>query len=213
MIHFRVSQALGAATKLAAGSQTGKAHARLLLEQISAAKTPESGLVVLVDFRGIELATASYVKETVLWLAMCGRMHAGALGPSEQKSLDWSSLYPLNVFPAVAYANEEIEHEIDEVFARRGLPCLLAEEVSDDLILVAKVLGLVEPTVARTIQALDGSCEATADDLHRKCPDDGVNITAWNNRLSELNRIRIARRRKDGKFWRYQPLAGVMKYG
>jgi len=213
VIEFRVSEALGTATKIAAGAQTGKAHARLLLKRIGAAKIPESGLIILVSFRGIELATASYVKETILWLAICGRMHAGALSPSEQRSLDWSSLQPLNVFPAVSDANEDIQHEIDEVFARRGLPCVLVEEVNNDLILVAKILGSVEPTLARTIQAIEGSSDATADDLHRKCPDEGVNITAWNNRLSELNRMRIARRRRDGKFWRYQPLAGVMKYG
>jgi hypothetical protein len=213
MIHFKVKQHLGELA-FAAGSQTGERHALLMRDQIREVSMPDGGLIFVVDFDEVEHATASYMKNSLLWLTLCGQMYAGALGPEEQRSRDWTSLEPLNVFPAVLNANADIQHEIDEVFGgRRGLACLLAESVEDNVITVGKVLGAVDPVAARTIKALQGVPEATAEDLYRKCPDEGVNITAWSNRLFDLNRIRIARRRRQGKFWKYQPLAGVMKYG
>ena len=212
MIRFHIARELAGAG-LAAGSHTGERHAKLILDQIKRGGVSESGFIVVVDFSGIELATASYVKATVLWLALCGRLYAGALSAVEQRSLHGSSVEPLNVFPVVFGANEDVQHEIDEVFARRNLPCLVANSMIGDLIRVGRVLGEIEPAAARTIAALAGFSEATAEDLHEKWPGEGVNITAWNNRLSGLHRIRVARRRKQGKTWKYQPLAKIMKYG
>jgi hypothetical protein len=211
MIRFHVAEMI-AGPPVASGARTGENHARHMREQIQTAEFGDEGLLVVVDFTGIEVATASYIVKTVLWLAMCGRMYAGALNGTEQRSLD-GTVEPLNVFPVVFGANEEIQQEIDEVFARRGLACLIAGEIQNGVIAAGAVRGSVEPMIARTIRALEGVFEATAEELHAKCPTERVNVTAWNNRLSELIRIRLARRRRQGKFWKYQPLAGVMTYG
>jgi hypothetical protein len=211
MIHFRVTEMI-AGPPVASGARTGENHARLMREQIKRVEFGDEGLLVFLDFTGIEVATASYIVKTVLWLTMCGRMHAGALKKAEQRSLD-ATVEPLNVFPVVLGANDDIQQEIDEVFARRGLACLIAEGIQNGGIAVGAVRGTVEPMIARTIRALGGVLEVTAEDLHAKCPGENVNVTAWNNRLSELIRIRLARRRRQGKFWMYQPLAEVMTYG
>jgi len=212
MIRFKIKDFLGG-LPLAAGAETGERHAELMLTELNQIDTPESGLIVLFDFAQIEHVTASYLKNVLLRFTLCGQMHAGALGAEEQRSGHWSFLKPLNVFPVVVNANAEVRHEIDEVFGLRGLACVAADSLEGDVIAVGKVLGAIDPVVARTIEALKGFTEATANDLHQKFPKDGINITAWNNRLLGLNRSRIAQRRKEGKFWKYQPLAGVMTYG
>jgi hypothetical protein len=213
VITFKVSEHLDKRRPIASGANTGSDHADLIKEAIRKAEIPDSGLIVAVDFSGIELVTASYIKATVLWLAMCGRLHAGALTPAEQKTLDWASIEPLNVFPLVVGATEDVRNEIDEVFGRRGLPCVCVESRTKKAILEGKVLGNVDPAIARTIQSLRGQSETTAEDLHANSPSEGVNITAWSNRLAELLRLRIAQRKRLGKTWRYQPLAQTLIYG
>jgi hypothetical protein len=213
VITFKVSEYLDKRRPIASGAATGNDHAGLIKDAILKAGVSDSGLIVAVDFSGIELVTASYIKATVLWLAMCGRLHAGALTPAEQKTLDWASIEPLNVFPLVVGATEDVRNEIDEVFGRRGLPCVCVESRTKKAILEGKVLGNVDPAIARTIQSLRGQAETTAEDLHASSPAEGVNITAWSNRLAELLRLRIAQRKRQGKTWRYQPLAQTLIYG
>jgi hypothetical protein len=213
VITFKVSEHLDKRRPIASGAHTGSKHADLIKNAIRCAEIPESGLVVGVDFSRVELVTASYIKATVLWLSMCGRLHAGALTPAEQKTLDWAAIEPLNVFPVVIGASEDVRGEIDEVFGRRGLPCVCVESRTKDAIIEAKVLGNVDPAIARTIHSLRGQSETTAEDLHANAPSEGVNITAWSNRLAELLRLRIARRERQGKTWLYQPLAQTLIYG
>jgi hypothetical protein len=213
VITFKVSEHLDKRRPIASGAKTGSDHADLIKDSILNTEIPDSGLIVAVDFSGIELVTASYIKATVLWLAMCGRLHAGALTPAEQKTFDWASIESLNVFPLVVGATEDVRGEIDEVFGRRGLPCVCVESRTKNAILEGKVLGNVDPAIARTIQSLRGHSETTAEDLHANSPSEGVNITAWSNRLAELLRLRIAQRKRQGKTWRYQPLAQTLIYG
>jgi hypothetical protein len=212
MLRFNIKEFLGGLL-LAAGAETGHRHAELISAELSQVEIPEDGLIVFFDFSDVEHVTASYIKNVLVRFTLCGQLHAGALAPEQQRSGEWSFLKPLNVFPVVLNANAEVRHEINEVFGRRGLACVAAESTEADAIAVGKVLGIIDPAAARTLRALEGFAEATANDLYQKFPNDGVNITAWNNRLLGLNRSRIARRRRAGKFWKYQPLAGVMTYG
>ena len=212
MITFIVAAHLDKRRPIASGAHTGREHAELIKAAIATAEMPDSGLVGAIDFSGVELATASYIKATVLLFATCGRLHAGALTPGEQKTLDWSSVEPLNVFPLVVGASDDVRSEIDEVFGRRGLACVCVQSLAKHPV-EGKILGNVEPAIARTLESLRGQSEATAEELHASTPSEGVNITAWSNRLAELLRLRIARRKREWKTWRYHPLAQTLIYG
>jgi hypothetical protein len=212
VITFKVAEHLDKNRPIASGAHTGRTHADLIKRAIADVESPDDGLIVAIDFSGIEIVTASYIKATVLCLATCGRLHAGALTAGEQKTLDWSSVEPLNVFPLVVEASEDVRSEIDEVFGRRGLACVCIQSLTMDAA-EGKILGNVDPAIARTLQSLRGQSETTAEELHASFPSEGVNITAWSNRLAELLRLRIARRKREGKTWRYQPLAQTLIYG
>jgi hypothetical protein len=198
---------------VASGIVTGNLHARLLASEISRAPVSPEGVIVVIDFNGVEIATASYIRSAVLWLTLCGRMHAGALNAAEQKTLDLSALQSLNVFPVVEGTKDDVEDEIHEVYARRGLPCLRVEQMMGEVISCGDILGELDPSIARTIEVIEGLPELTAEELHTRFPEEGINVTAWNNRLSELFRLRMVRRVKQGKVWKYRPLAAVMNYG
>jgi hypothetical protein len=198
---------------VAAGASTGSLHAQKIVSQFADLEDDGLGVRVVFDFDGIEIASASYIKASILWLTTCGRMHAGIMNPEELRTLETTHFKPLNVFPVVANANSEIQTELQEVFAGRGLACVITTEWSRTEISAGKVLGRLEPTATRTLKALVGMGEFTAYDLQERFPKDSVNTTAWNNRLVELYRLRILRRRKQGKFWKYQTVADQLTYG
>lgn len=212
MIIFHVRKELGD-LQLASGAVTGKKHADKISDLLEGIDDQDPGSRVVFDFGGVDLATASYLKASVLWAVTCGRMHAGIIDPDELRHLDATHFRPLNIFPLVADANAEIETEFQEVFGGRGLACVIANKWTPESILRGRVVGKLEPASARTIRAIKGLLEFTAYDLQDKHPKEGVNATAWNNRLAELHRLRLLRRRKDGKFWKYQPVADQLIYG
>jgi len=201
---------------MASGAITGQSHAAKAFSLVEEGGRDEAGVQLLFDFSNVELATASYIKSSVLWFTSCGRMHAGIIDPEELRSLDNTHFKPLNVFPAVGGINPEIEIELQEVFGGRGLACVTATQWTDLAIKHGRVLGKMESTGIRTLRAiadLSGLSEFTAYDLQERFPNERVNATAWNNRLAELHRQRLLRRRKSGKFWKYQTVAEELVYG
>lgn len=198
---------------VASGALTGREHAAKVAALLEKNESSEAGNLLVFDFSGIEFATASYLKASVLWATTCSRMHAGIISPDELRLLDASQYRPLDIFPLVSGANGEVETELQEIFGGRWLACIVATEFDPPKVSMAKVVGKIEATAARTLKAIKGLDEFTAYDLVERFPDEGVNATAWNNRLVELNRLRLLRRRKHGKFWKYQPVADQMTYG
>jgi hypothetical protein len=212
VIIFNVRKAL-TGLAVASGAITGKLHADRVAVLFGELDDDELGSRVVFDFEGIEMATASYLKASVLWAMTCGRMHAGIIDPEELRQLDATHFRPLSIFPLVAGANTEVETELQEIFGGRGLACVVANEWTPKSVLSGRVVGKLEPTGAKTLKAIKGLPEFTAYDLQDRFPKEGVNATAWNNRLVELYRLRLLRRRKQGKFWKYQPVADHLIYG
>ena len=212
MIIFKIQRELHG-HDVASGAVTGKAHAEKVAAMVAGTVGDDPGTRVVFDFADIKLASASYIKATVLWLTTCGRIHAGVIDPGDLLSLENTQFQPFNVFPLVASANHEIETELREVFGGRGLICIIATEWTSDNVAIAEVVGSLEATARKTLKAINGFTEFTAYDLQDRFPNEAVNATAWNNRLVELYRLRLLRRRKEGKFWKYQPVADQLNYG
>ena len=200
----------------AVGASLGQAHLRSLGEALSSrAILPGIGLTIILDYGGIHTATASYLKSTLLWLHLCGQLTQTA--PAGAFPLAGSAGGPTacELFPLAARVSEEVSEELGEVFGGRALPCLVALHWTlADGVRSARLLGRMEPTVRRTLDLLLAAGHATAADLHRlHDASEGINLTAWNNRLTELFRLRLCRRLKQGKHWVYQPLAQEVIYG
>jgi hypothetical protein len=211
MIVFSVAEALHP-HPIASGYITGRQHAEKIIELIDE-RAPVDDLLVVFDFEGTELATASYLKASILWLAICGRMAAGALEASELRTLDSLLVRPLPVIPVAARPNEDVRTELEEIFDGRRIPLVVVDNYTERHLGAGVVIGNLEAVPARTMRLIADMEEFTAYDLHDKYPEEAVSATAWNNRLNELYRLRLLRRRKAGKYWKYQPIAKELTYG
>ena len=128
--------------------------------------------------------------------------------------VDSANPAPCELFPLAAHVSGEVAIELDEVFGGRSLPCLLAERWNQDGVQLARVLGRMEGTVRRTFDLVLSVGRTSAAELHRvHGVQEGINLTAWNNRLVELFRLRLCRRTKQGKHWMYEPIAREVIYG
>lgn len=157
------------------------------------------GQLLVVDLAGIKAATASYLKATVVALLRSG-----------MRSTDPSvtDTRPIDVYPVVANLCPEVAEEFGHLLtsANIRLPFLeaIAFDVREECLRSARLIGFCEQSVRESVRRLSGrDAPVTAQQLMEENPG-GVRVeTAWNNRLAELHRLRLARRVKDGRFWRY----------
>ena len=132
----------------------------------------------LLDFSEIKFASASYLKAVVLGLAR------------EEIGLKRGNHFV--VFPVIQNISSEIVQELGIVCESERFPCLEATTVTLDRIVESKLHGKIDKTLARTARTLQRLKRGTASEVSERSPDEGINITAWNNRLAELFRVRIA---------------------
>jgi hypothetical protein len=144
---------------------------------------PEGSTVVL-DWLGVEIATSSYFGSTfipVLRMAMAG---------------------DLNRYFIVGGLNRTCLDELKLVLESQGLVTLLGELDKNGRIRSVQVLGEIDPAYAETLAAVQEAKGASASELHdRKSRPHSVRIgrTGWINRLSNLHRLRLVRKRKMGR--------------
>lgn len=169
---------------------------------------------VILDFAGIEAVNGSYVRASVAWLTRCGILARNG-EPLAKLSGDPWELRPLplsGIF--VANLSDEVRDEIDLYFKNERLPCLEAITCKEDEIVQTRLLGHIDPQLARALDCLIVlNKDVVADDLWKSFPDDRIGLTAWSNRLSELYQRHMVTRLKDGKFWRYSLEFREVAYG
>lgn len=218
MLRFSVAKFLPPGTTSANGTVIGEDHRQEILSLLST-RERSAPTIFLLDYADVEHATSSYVKRTALWLFRCGGAFCGSsegMGADELLG-DLGGIVPIptNVFPVAANLSADIRDEINEVFARRALPFLEALKFGHKEILSAGVLGQPEPSVQDTLVSIAGlnTHEITAKTLFGAMSKAGIGLTAWGNRLSDLHRLRLLDRRKQGKEWVYRPVASTFEYG
>lgn len=199
-----------------AGASVGQADRRLVFETVRTA-IREGVAVLIFDFSGIEVVTASYFKSFLFWFLDAGRLHAdGAVSGGAFSSDD---PMPLDVFPTVSGVNAEVGEELEMVLARHGRVVLEALDTDAGVLRRARVWGALDRSLLWTLQLLTKLSEATAPELHEqhgaeegKLPGT-ISVNAWNNRLVELHRLRFASRTKVGRFWVYRPIMKEIAHG
>jgi len=186
------------------GASMGEEHLAPLVREIDADPAARDmdgpGVVVVLDFSGIESATASYLKATLLWLlGRSGNVASTAPGGASG---------PWNIYPMVAGLNAEISEELEELLHRHERPCLELLRDNETAIFAVRQRGPLDQMLRATLLLLADVGGATATELHQRFPQPRpITVTAWNNRLSELNVRRLVRRTKHGRQWWYQTLA------
>lgn len=191
-----------------AGATLGQKHIELLRKRIQNGADE----IVIVDFSGIESATASYLKATIVWLIQSARLaltngvnHGAPHGPHDP--------IPLSIYPVVAGLGADVREELDAVLPGYRLTCLETLKRSERRIQTAVIHGPLDHALQDTLRALTECGSGTASSLHKRFPDRKISITGWNNRLADLHMLRLAMRRKEGRQWLYEPVAAEVKNG
>lgn len=171
-----------------AGANHGSLAFAKMLKAVS--REPRMPEPLFLDFKGVEVATASYLRESVL--ALRDRIRGRR-----------STLYPV-----IANANDLIKDELDVLVRVRGdilLLCKLdqAEHASD-----FEQLGELDPKQQMTLDAVRERGEIDAAELMRHYGEaEGVrHATAWNNRLAALSLKGLLMEISHGRNKRYRPL-------
>ena len=169
-----------------AGALTGRRILGRLLERVDG--EPKSPEPLYLDFNGIELATASFLRECILEFRNTVRRR-------------WTNCYPV-----VANANDSVTEELCVLLAQRDvlMLCTLDEKGKPDS---PWLLGDLEPKQRVTFDLVRKLGEADAGQLMRSSKDgDQVGQTAWNNRLASLSRLGLLMEMSHGRAKRYRTL-------
>ena len=169
-----------------AGALTGRRILGRLLERVDG--EPESPEPLYLDFNGIEMATASFLRESILEFRNIVRRR-------------WTNCYPV-----VANANDSVTEELCVLLTQRDvlMLCSLDEKGRP---YSPRVLGDLEPKQRVTFELVRKLGEADAGELMRSSEDgDEVGQTAWNNRLASLSKLGLLMEMSQGRSKRYKPL-------
>ena len=171
----------------------GEAHADQIRERIRSTSLA-SGDPVTLDFRGIESASASWLKRV---------FNPFFADPVSDEGFG-CELSPVLLNVEATDLKEDLADHLEG----KGRVLILAQDTGKSL-RFAKLFGRMERAAAETFQELCALKESTAQQFYERHPDRTTNQTAWNNRLAQLVDLRLARRRREGRLWVYQPVITV----
>lgn len=163
------------------GVATGKRARQCLFE---AAKALPEVPWVAVDFKGVDMVSASAAREAVLVDLSAFLNERGAL-------------------PILINLNQVSLEEV--VFAAQALklPIIVADAISGGEPTGLRILGDMDAKQLQTLRVIARLGEADAKTAHEASEDSSTGVTAWNNRLSMLAGMCLLRERKSGKTKHY----------
>lgn len=148
---------------------------------------PKSPEPLFLNFQGIEVATASFLRESVLAFRTFVR---------GRKS---------NFYPAIANANSEIIDELFEVVHLRGDVLMTCTVDENGEVLRCLRVGSLDPMQQITFDLVNTHGETTAIKLS-ETENSSIKPTAWNNRLSSLSSLGLISEKNQGRTKIYQPI-------
>lgn len=180
--------------KLLTGATLARKHLDAIITRIPSRPDEGDHIILLLDFQGVEFVSASYLKGTAITLA-------------KEHSSD------IALFPVVHNLSVEMREELWVACEAERFPCLEVLRLTQEDLISGRMYGDIDNAFKRSLQLLEKTTPATAADLAERSKNEQINLTAWNNRLAELFRLRLATRTKEGRFWKYQPVIKEITYG
>ncbi len=173
-----------------AGAVNGRTTLNRLLEQTTS--EPDEPELVFLDFSDVEVATASFLRESVLAFREIVRSHRPKL------------------YPVIANANETVKDELLYLLQSRG-DCFMACSLSEDESTTeASPIGKLDPKQRITFDLICKHRETSAVELMRLYGESEklTHTTAWNNRLATLASLGLIIELSQGRTKRYRTLFG-----
>jgi hypothetical protein len=160
--------------------------ARLLREVAIEPASPEP---LFLDFTGIEVATASFLRESILAFRDIVR---------GRRSM---------IYPVIVNANDAVREDLMELVKSRGGVLLTCQLADDGTVSDPRLIGDLDPKQQLTFDLVRQRGETDAGELMRECgANETVGSTAWNNRLSSLVALGLIIELSYGRTKRYKPL-------
>jgi hypothetical protein len=153
------------ASPVLAGKLDGK---RMFLRSLEAMPVINVPTLIVLDFRGIELATSSFLDEAVVRL----RDHL-RLGRAPS-------------YLVVANLSAHVQEELEDLLTRANDAMLACNFSRSDEVSNPRLLGALDPKLSETFELVRQRGLASAVDLHNESDAQEIGQTAWNNRLNTL---------------------------
>ena len=163
-MRYRLFNLMNGQTVLS-GSIAGRKLLGLLVGVTSSASEPASAFL---DFAGVEVATASFLREAVIGFRDYAR-----------RSLP-------NVYPVVANLSFAVAEELEFFVRARGDVLLACDLGSNGEVTGPHLIGELDPAQRVTFDAVREGGAVSAPELAQRYADASIGSTAWNNRLAAL---------------------------
>ncbi len=154
---------------------------RLLSALIASTPSSHAPTTSFLDFNGVEVATASFLRESVI-----------AFRDYARQSLP-------NTYPVVANLNTAVAEELDFFARSRGDVLWSCDLDLQGKVIAARLIGDLDPVQRATFDAVLESGVTSAPELSTRFADAEIGSTAWNNRLSALSSKGLLVERRHGK--------------
>lgn len=184
---MRISFRELAGTDVLAGAESGRKTLAKLVGRTG--HDPESPEPLFLDFDGVEVATASFLRESVLLFRDAVRNRRS------------------NYYPVIANANQLIKEEIKLLCASGGEVLMLCTLSPEGDVGSPNLAGELDPKQRITFDLVQERGETDAAELMREHGEgEGVKQTAWNNRLATLASLGLVVEVSQGRAKHYRPL-------
>ena len=171
-----------------AGAVSGRAVLSALLS--AASKEPSEPEPFYLNFEWVDVATASFLRESALSFRNIIRSRRS------------------NYYPIVANANDAVIDEIEELVRSRSDVILTARLDKQGRAFEYATVGELDPKQKITFELVQSRGETDAGELMREFgKSEGTkHTTAWNNRLASLASLGLIVELSQGRAKRYRPL-------
>jgi len=190
---MRISIQPFAQDRVLAGTLQGQ---EVFAKLVAATRPPSDPEVCFLDFSGVDVATTSFLRESVVAYRNHARSH-------------WS-----NVYPVVANLAARVREELENFLIDRGDALVACDLDSHGRPSNVNVVGRLDGKQHVTLRAVVEAGEVDAPTLaaSQKAAD-AVSPTAWNNRLAALVTKGLVMEVSSGRNKRYRPVLERLSYG
>jgi len=172
-----------------AGRLSGKRAFLAALEKLPEMAEPT---LVVLDFAGVDLATSSFLSESVLPLR------------------DHLRLRSQPGYVVAANLKDGVREEIEEMLRRSGDALITCTTTAAGGVGNVQLCGKLEDKLHETLSLVSRRGETTAARLHEEFRfADPVGATAWNNRLASLAAKRLVVEILQGRTKKYRPVLEI----
>lgn len=174
--------------RVLAGAINGRKAFTKLIEMTGG--EPDSPETVFLDFEGVNVATASFLRESVLEFRDTVRRRRS------------------NLYPVVANASDLVAEELRILLASYGNVLMICSLDENGEPHEARLIGQLDPKQRVTFDLVRQRGETDAAELMREygANEKPIAQTAWNNRLASLTSLGLLVELSDGRAKRYRPL-------